>query len=98
MKNCLIIFIALILGLTANPILAQTNNVREKVKELDAFYTDLYNYGEFNGNILVAERGKIIYRKSFGIANLKTRAKLNENSIFIWLPSPNSLRQPPSFY
>jgi CubicO group peptidase (beta-lactamase class C family) len=82
MKNCLIIFIALILGLTAGPTLAQTNNVREKVKELDAFYTDLHNYGEFNGNILVAERGKIIYRKSFGIANLETRAKLNENSLF----------------
>jgi CubicO group peptidase (beta-lactamase class C family) len=37
---------------------------------------------KFNGNILIAEKGKVIYKKSFGFSNETTKEKLNENSIF----------------
>ena len=37
-----------------------------KIKQLDSLFTNLYLSGEFNGNVLVAEQGKVLYEKSFG--------------------------------
>src|SRR5438046_2009273 len=42
-----------------------------KAKRIDELLT-LYNkYGQFNGVILVAERGKVIYERAFGQANIE---------------------------
>lgn len=38
-------------------------------KELDKFFSALYKNGEFNGNVLVAEKGRILYERSFGYAD-----------------------------
>ncbi len=54
----------------------------EKSGRLDSLYSQLYYYGEFNGNVLVAENGKIIYRKSFGTADIEKQSPLNENTLF----------------
>jgi len=37
--------------------------------EIDKLMSTLNERGQFNGAILVAERGKMIYRKAFGKAN-----------------------------
>jgi CubicO group peptidase (beta-lactamase class C family) len=55
---------------------------QENIKRLDSFFTSLYQKGDFNGNVLVAERGVTVYKKSFGLANETTKELLNENSIF----------------
>jgi CubicO group peptidase (beta-lactamase class C family) len=44
----------------------------ERATEIDRLMTTLYGRGQFNGAILVAEQGKIIYRKAFGKANFQT--------------------------
>ena len=54
----------------------------EKVKEIDKVYTKLQRESGFNGNVLVAEKGKIIYEKSFGYANYETEISLTKDSIF----------------
>ncbi len=54
----------------------------QKTEKLDSLFVSLYQQKNFNGNILIAEKGKIIYKNSFGFANEKTKEKLNENSIF----------------
>ena len=41
--------------------------------------TDLYG---FNGNVLVTQNGKVLYKRSFGYADYKTKSKLDSNSIF----------------
>ncbi|HEX5171611.1 MAG TPA: serine hydrolase [Cyclobacteriaceae bacterium] len=41
--------------------------------------TDLYH---FNGNVLVAKNGKIIYQKAFGHADYDAKTTLDNNSIF----------------
>ncbi|MEO5782414.1 MAG: serine hydrolase domain-containing protein, partial [Ginsengibacter sp.] len=41
--------------------------------------TDLYG---FNGNVLVAQKGKVLYKKSFGYADYNTKSKLVSNSVF----------------
>lgn len=55
---------------------------QNKTNRLDSLMTEYYKSGAFNGNILVAENGKVIYQNSFGLANEETNEKLNQNSVF----------------
>jgi CubicO group peptidase (beta-lactamase class C family) len=55
---------------------------QERIKRIDSLLSSLYSQEKINGNFLVAENGKVIYSRSFGIANESTKEKLNENSIF----------------
>ena len=55
---------------------------QKRIHTIDSTFTKLFNDGEFNGNILVAEKGKVIFEKSFGLANELTKEKLNSNSVF----------------
>ncbi|MGK0388068.1 MAG: CubicO group peptidase (beta-lactamase class C family), partial [Maribacter sp.] len=40
----------------------------DKIDKLISTYAD---YGQFNGSVLVAEKGKVIYKKGFGLANME---------------------------
>lgn len=55
---------------------------QDKAGQLDSLFNKLYNSGAFNGNVLVAEKGKIIYEKSFGMASLAENRPLNSQSVF----------------
>lgn len=72
MKKIFLILLVLI----ANNLLAQ------KTQKLDSLIQKLSSNKEFNGNVLIAEKGKVIYKNSFGLANETSKEKLNENSIF----------------
>lgn len=52
--------------MTASNALAQ-----QKAQKIDALVKQYHDYGQFNGSILVAENGKIIYKKGFGMANME---------------------------
>lgn len=56
----------LILLTTFNFSFAQTKAV--KIDQLMSKYAE---YGQFNGSVLVAEQGKVIYKKGFGMANME---------------------------
>lgn len=51
-------------------------------KQLDSLFTSLYSKKMFNGNVLIADKGKIIFEKSYGLANEETKQKLNKKTIF----------------
>ncbi|MCT4591551.1 MAG: beta-lactamase family protein [Carboxylicivirga sp.] len=53
-----------------------------KKEQLDTLFTELYEQGKFNGNVLIAEEGKVIFEKSFGLADEKTKMKLNKETMF----------------
>ncbi|MFZ4401065.1 MAG: serine hydrolase domain-containing protein [Bacteroidales bacterium] len=53
-----------------------------KVNFIDSIVTASYKKGLFNGTILVAEKGKILYAGAFGYSNLKTKDTLNVNTPF----------------
>ena len=53
-----------------------------RVLKIERLCDSLHKVNEFNGNILIAEKGNIIFKKSFGLANESTKQPLNENSIF----------------
>jgi len=55
---------------------------QDNAHKIDTFLTSFGNKVNLNGNVLVAEKGKVIYKKSFGFSNDSTKEKLNENSIF----------------
>ena len=62
-----IIFIGIVIQLAAqNVSFGQTKP--EKLNELINLYTD---YGQFNGSVLVAEKGEVIYKNGFGMANME---------------------------
>ncbi len=51
---------------TINVAFAQTKS--DKIDKLMSQYSE---YGQFNGSVLVAEKGKVIYKKGFGMANME---------------------------
>ena len=53
-----------------------------KTIKFDSLFNSLYETKKFNGNVLIAEKGQIIYQNSFGLANEITKDKLNSESIF----------------
>src|SRR5215211_9482216 len=66
MKTAILFTLFIIAFMTATNAFAQKN-----VQKIDALLKQYYDYGQFNGSILVAENGKIIYEKGFGMANME---------------------------
>ncbi len=55
---------------------------QHKIRFIDSLVTASYKKGMFNGTILVAEKGKILYEGAFGYSDLKTKDTLNVNTPF----------------
>lgn len=49
---------------------------------MDEFLSGQQKYFRFNGNVLVAENGKIIFQKSYGYAHFDTKRLLNDTTVF----------------
>ncbi len=49
---------------------------------LDTFFHNRFSKKNFNGNVLFAKKGRIILKKSYGYANLKTKDSLTLNHTF----------------
>ena len=54
----------------------------EKGYRLDSLFMDLFQKGVFNGNVLVSEKGHVIYKGSFGYKNLLTKEPLDIDTPF----------------
>lgn len=63
-------------------LIAQISFGQKRIQSIDSLISAIHTNGKFNGNILIAEKGEIIYKKSFGYANEEQKIKLDENSIF----------------
>ncbi len=62
-----------------------THNSRKKAqpaKELAAYFTSLAQTHGFNGNVLIAENGVVLYKKSFGYAYLAPKRLNTDASVF----------------
>ena len=44
---------------------------QDKVQKIDELLKTYQDYNQFNGTVLVAEKGKVIYKKGFGMANME---------------------------
>jgi CubicO group peptidase (beta-lactamase class C family) len=44
---------------------------QDKAKKIDELMSLYHGHGQFNGSVLVAEKGNVIYKKGFGLANME---------------------------
>ncbi|HBS87909.1 MAG: hypothetical protein A2W91_10665 [Bacteroidetes bacterium GWF2_38_335] len=57
-------------------------NIKEKQALFEFYFDSLYNYQAFNGNVLIAQHGIIIYEKCFGMADFKKNEQLTIHHSF----------------
>ena len=55
---------------------------QSRIQLIDELLDSLILQQKFNGNILIAEKGEIIYNRCHGLANETTKEKLTQKSIF----------------
>jgi CubicO group peptidase (beta-lactamase class C family) len=55
---------------------------QDKLAAIDSILTKVHLEEGFDGNVLIADKGHIIYEKSFGYANAETKRFLTGNTIF----------------
>jgi len=55
---------------------------QSRIENFDSLFVHLKNQNDFNGNVLIADQGKIIYKKSFGYSDFANKKQLNENTKF----------------
>jgi len=80
MKATLVtIFSIFVLSLNAQPSNLKVN-VSAKSKKIDSFMSAINKSGQFMGAVLVAENGKLIYKKGFGFADTKTKEKFTTST------------------
>jgi len=60
----------------------QKEKTHPAAQQMDEYLTGLQKYYRFNGNVLVAENGKIVFQKSYGVANFDSQRLLNDTSVF----------------
>ena len=53
-----------------------------RAEKMDSLLTMLNKQNQFNGNVLVAENGKILLNRSYGLRDESTGQKLNSDTIF----------------
>jgi len=53
--------------------LSAESAANSKIDELDMLLNKSMAAGRFNGNVLIALKGKVFYQKSFGIANIDSK-------------------------
>lgn len=60
----------------------QSMYAEEKAKELDRRFRRLNKRGVFNGTVLYAEHGQVVYKGAFGFEDFRKRDSINVNSAF----------------
>lgn len=76
-----ILLIALSILGCKNKLIKDQDGVEYAI-EIDSLMTKAYERDLFNGNVLVAKNGNIVYQKSFGYTDETQQTDLNDRSIF----------------
>ena len=56
--------------------------IAKKSKRIDRIFKNLYKRYRFNASVLFSEKGRIIYKNAFGMADFKYKKELNTHSAF----------------
>ncbi|MFC2092898.1 serine hydrolase [Bacteroidota bacterium] len=72
MKNLKYYTLHIFLTVILSFVLFQTTSLaQDKAANIEELMNKYYDYGQFNGSVLVAENGNVIFKKGFGYANLE---------------------------
>lgn len=72
--------VLLLIIVTANAFVYSQNSRQEN--QLDSIFTFMYNQNQFNGTVLISDKGKIIYNKGFGFSNEVRKTKNNSTTVY----------------
>ena len=70
-NHSLKIVIVLILTVFGLSMVQGQVSAQDKAAKIDALMKQYHQYGQFNGSVLVAEKGNVIYKKGIGFANME---------------------------
>lgn len=59
-----------------------SSQLKDKVTRIDSVLTYMYQRKLFNGTVLIAEKGKVLYKKAFGIVGPENNTSLSPSSPF----------------
>lgn len=62
--------------------LPTTITKKVQAQKIDKYMQKLHEIGQYNGTVLVAENGQVIYKNAFGYADFATKRKLRTDSPF----------------
>lgn len=54
----------------------------QNTKQIDSLFSEMYQKGEFNGNVVLSKKGEILLQKSYGYSDFETKEPLTEQSVF----------------
>ena len=59
---------------------------QSKADKLDKLISSYAEYGKFNGSVLVADKGNVIYKKGFGLAEMEWNIPNPGNDVMFGIP------------
>src|SRR5690242_632638 len=62
--------------------LAQDKSIQDKAAKIDELMKTYNSYKQFNGAVLVAENGKVIFKKGYGMANMEWNIPIETDTKF----------------
>jgi CubicO group peptidase (beta-lactamase class C family) len=78
----ILILIALYLLINSNVAFNQPAFTKQTGNELDKLLSEQFKKGETGCAAIVAQKGKIVYKKAFGMANLELNVPMNSDMVF----------------
>ncbi|NSL85998.1 beta-lactamase family protein [Chitinophaga sp. Mgbs1] len=72
-------FLSFLFVIAAGLCFAQKNT---QYKQLDSIFSVLHSQNQFNGSVLIADKGKVLLKKGYGIRDEKTKALNNPGTVF----------------
>jgi CubicO group peptidase (beta-lactamase class C family) len=69
---------------------AQQQAAKNKSAKIEEVMNLANKYRLFNGSVLVAENGKVIYKKGVGLANMEWNIPNSPETKFSWVQSPSN--------
>lgn len=81
-KKVLPLLLSLLVGLSANLTPAGGQSRTRLAAEFDRLISPILKAGEPGGVVLVARKGRVIYRKAFGLANMELGVPMRQEMVF----------------
>ncbi len=53
-----------------------------KQRAFDTYFSDLFHRHMFNGNVLIAQKGDVLFQKSYGVSNFRSKKPLKLDGVF----------------
>jgi CubicO group peptidase (beta-lactamase class C family) len=82
MKKMMSLCLSVLLSISFNSILARGQSRTQLTAELDRIISSEFKAQEPGGVVLIAQRGQILYKKAFGMANLELNVPMKEEMVF----------------